>query len=362
MIIVDAHLDIAYNAHSFNRDYTQPAYRKRRQEDPNQVDIRQGGPGLASVGLQDGLLGRVAVVFGTIFVAPADAPALTRYPEPTYKDAREAHARGIWQLEYYERLADENEQIRLIKTAADLDAVLTTWDDDTPLHQRQQGLVILMEGADPILEPKQFAEWYERGLRAVGPAWGTTRYAHGNGDPGPLKPDGHELLAAMADTNALLDTSHLAEEAFFQAIDRYEGHIIASHSNPRKFRDSDRNLSDEQIRVLAERDGVMGVVAYNVFLHPHYKRGDKRGMVPFTRLLDAIDHICQVTGSAHHVGIGSDMDGGFGQESIPQGMGSNADLWWITTGLRERGYSETDIDAITSGNFLRKLRATLPNG
>jgi membrane dipeptidase len=217
-----------------------------------------------------------------------------------------------------------------------------------------------MEGADPIIEPKQFEEWYERGVRVVGPAWRATRYTAGTGEPGPLTKLGFELLDVLADANAVLDLSHMAEQAFFQALERYEGELIASHSNPRRFYDSDRNLSDEMIRLLAERDGVMGVVTYNRFLHRNWKRGDRRSEVPFTTIIDAIDHVCQVTGSAQHVGIGSDLDGGFGVESIPQGMDSVCDLWWITSGLRRRGYDEADIEAIAGGNFLRKLQAALP--
>lgn len=362
MILVDAHLDIAYNAISFNRDYRLPAYKTRAQEDPAAMDIRQGGPGLASVGLPDGLLARTAVVFATVFTMPDADKFFPLSTEPTYKNVQQAYDNGQRQLDYYERLTDDHEQLRLIRTAADLEAVLATWAPDAPMRGRQQGLVLLMEGADPIVAPEQFEEWYERGLRAVGPAWSTTRYAYGDGDPGPLTPLGYDLLEAMADANALLDTSHLAERAFFQALDAYPGPLMASHSNPRKFYDSERNLSDEQIRALAERDGVIGVVAYNVFLDAMYRRGDKRTAVPFTRLLDVIDHVCQVTGSAQHVGIGSDMDGGFGLESVPLGMGSNLDLWWITTGLRERGYAEADIEAVAGGNFLRKLGEALPRG
>lgn len=357
MIIVDAHQDIAYNAVSFNRDYTLPAYKKRRLE----VQTPSAkGPGRAMLGLPDALIGRVGVAFATLFVMPAESTFLAGYPQPYYRDARQAYDLASKQVDYYERLADDNEQVQLIKAGTDLDAVLATWEPDKPLTARQQGLVMLMEGADPIIEPKQFDEWYERGVRMVGPAWSKTRYSAGTGEPGTLTPLGFELLETMQDYNAILDLSHLAERAFFQAVDRYEGAMIASHSNPRRFRDSDRNLSDEMIRVLAERDGVMGIVLFNPFLHPQWRSGDSRSYVPFVRILDAIDHVCQVTGSAQHVGIGSDLDGGFGTEAAPQGVDTVMDLWWITTGLRKRGYTEADIEAIAGGNFLRKLREVLP--
>jgi len=267
---------------------------------------------------------------------------------------------ALRQLDIYERIADNHARVRLVKSQADLDAVLATWGPDTTVTEHEQGIVVLMEGADPIIEPKQFEEWYGRGVRVVGPAWQATRYSAGTGASGPLTPLGHALLDVMANVGALLDLSHMAERAYHEALERYEGPIIASHSNPRRFRDSDRHLSDDMIRLLAERDGVMGIVLFGPFLHSDWRTGERRSLIPFTTILDAIDHVCQVTGSAQHVGIGSDLDGGFGVNSIPAGMDTIADLWWLTGGLRKRGYSEADIEAIVGGNFIRKLRQSLP--
>lgn len=144
-----------------------------------------------------------------------------------------------------------------------------------------------------------------------------------------------------------------------QALEHYDGSIIASHSNPRRFRDSDRHLSDAMIRRLAERDGVIGVVMFNAFLLNGWRRSDGKRAVTLATVADAIDHVCQVTGSAAHVGLGSDFDGGFGAESIPAEIDTVADLWRITDVLLERGYSRDDITAIMGGNMLRKLREAL---
>jgi membrane dipeptidase len=250
----------------------------------------------------------------------------------------------------------------MVQTTADLERVLGTWADGKTESDHRQGLVLLMENADPILEPKQFDEWYERGVRIVGPAWQATRYCGGTGQPGPLTKLGYELLRVMADYNAILDVSHMAEEACLQALDAYEGIVIASHSNPRKFRNTDRHLTNEMIRKLAERDGVMGIVLYNAFLMDDYKKGDPKSKVPLSVVLDAIDMVCQLTGSSAHVGIGSDLDGGFGMEHIPEGLDSVTDLVKIGDGLKARGYSPADVEAILSGNMLRKLRQSLPAG
>src|SRR5262249_33982308 len=245
-------------------------------------------------------------------------------------------------------------------TQKDLEAVLATWGEGYDLHTHKVGLVLSMEGADPIGEPKAFEEWYERGVRAVGLAWSETRYSGGTNRPGPLPSLGRELLEVMQSYNAILDLSHIAEQAFFEAIDSYGGHIVASHSNPRRFRDSDRHLADTMIRRLAERDGVMGVVPFNVFLQTGWVKTDPKQNMPLDRVIGVIDHICQVTGSARHVGIGSDFDGGFGWENIPAEMDTVADLAMIGERLGKKGYTPEDVQAVMSGNFLRVLRAALP--
>jgi len=359
MIVVDAHEDIAYNALNYGRDYRLPTAETRRLETDVETIERRGR---ATVGLPDSLLGRVAVVFATLFVAPAEGNEDKPWAKITYKTPREANSLAMQQLDYYSRLADETEKVRLIQSEADLDAVLATWADDKGVGDHQQGLAILMEGADPILEPKQFEEWYERGVRLVGLAWEKTRYSGGTGHPGPLTREGRELLEIMASFNAILDLSHMSEHAYLEAVDSYEGIVIASHSNPRKFCNTDRHLSDRMIERLAERDGVMGIVPFNRFLSNRWKKGDPKSDIPMSVVVDAIDYVCQLTGSAAHVGIGSDFDGGFGLESIPDGMDSTSDLLNIGTALRARGYSEEDTAAILSGNMLRKLRQGLQPG
>ncbi|MCK6578458.1 MAG: membrane dipeptidase [Anaerolineae bacterium] len=355
MFIIDGHQDIAYNALYFGRDYRHSVGEKRARE--------AGGTypnGVATLGLPDALLGRVALVFSTIFTEPITSPVALSDLTPRYKTPREAYRYGLDQLDYYNRLADENDTIRLVRTQKELDAVVESWKPDKPAADRKLGFVLLMENGDPILEPRQFDEWYGRGIRLVGPAWAASRYCGGTGQPGGLTADGQALLDIMANYNAILDLSHMAEQAFLESLDRYTGTVIASHSNPRRFRSTDRHLSDEMILRLAERGGVMGIVLFNRFLSETWQKNDPKSGVPFATILDAIDYVCQLTGSAEHVGIGSDLDGGFGVESIPEGLDSVASLWEIGEGLRRRRYSESDIDKILSGNFLRKLRETLP--
>jgi membrane dipeptidase len=354
-IIVDAHQDIAYTM-LHGRDYRRSVAETRAREAGNE------GQALATLGLPDALRGGVGVVFATLFTEPAarrmnpDTP-----PSPvTYATPEQAYDAALRQWDVYQRMFDETPQLAPVTTSAELDAVLATWAEDAPEAKRRQGLVLLMENGDPIIEPPQFEEWWARGVRIVGPAWAASRYCGGTGEPGGLTALGEQLLEVMASFNAVLDLSHMAEDAYLQAVERYEGPIIASHSNSRRFRHSDRHLSDTMIRLLADRDGVIGTVLFNAFLKDGYSKTDSKDSVPFETVILAIDYVCQLTGSARHAGIGSDFDGGFGSQHIPAGFDTVADLAKVGDGLTARGYSDADVAAILSGNMLRKLREALP--
>lgn len=357
-IVVDAHLDIAWNALNLGRDFTLSAL-SRRQHETDPVFLSRYGQSM--VGLPDCLLGRVAVVNATIFVSPSWA---TMYPDEkiVYTTPDEAYRLALQQMDYYHRLADAQQRIRLIRTQAELDAVLATWAPGTEFADHRLGLVLLMEGADPILDPAQVEEWYARGLRIIGPAWTQTRYAGGTKAPGPLTDLGRALLEHMAALHMVLDLSHIDPGAAFECLDRYEGPVCATHANPLRFRPDrpDRNLSDDLIRAIAEHDGVVGIIPFNLFLLRDWALGDRKDAATLATVIAAIDHVCQVTGSARHVGIGSDFDGGFGASSAPLEFDTVADLRLIGAGLAARGYAPEDVTAVLSGNFLRIIRAGLP--
>ncbi|MDW8065638.1 MAG: membrane dipeptidase [Anaerolineae bacterium] len=356
MIIVDAHEDLAWNARSFRRDYTQSAYTTRQREEGTEIPRLSGR---CMLGLPEWLAGGVALIFGTIFVMPARRSRSSL--ERTYRTPEEAHAEGMAQLDYYEHLVDEHPRFCLINTQRDLEALLETWKEtlrDPDL--RKIGILRLMEGADPIRRPEEVIVWYERGVRIIGLAWGATRYAGGAGEPGPLTEEGRRLLKAMGELSIILDLSHMAERSFFEALDWYEGPVIASHSNPRAVVPGDRQLSDAMIRALADRDGVIGIALYNGMLKRDWTRGDPKEKVTVWDAVRAIDYVCQRVGDARHVGIGSDFDGGFGAESAPAEFDTVADLPKIAQALREAGFAEADVEAVMGGNWLRILRNGLP--
>lgn len=382
MLIFDAHEDLAWNIMSFGRDYTRSAQLTRRLEAGTTTPTRNDD---SVLGYPDYRRGQVAVVMGTLFVTPA------RYREGdwdkiVYEDDQQAHALYSRQLDSYDRLADQQpNRFRLLRTRHQLDAHLDEWrlapdwpppsDPAAGAHDLQTqppipapdgppvGIIIGMEGAEAIRDVGEVEWWYERGVRSIGPAWVGTRFCGGSREPGPLTGQGYALLERMATFNLTLDLTHMDEQAVLQALDVYEGPIIASHSNALSLLrglTSNRHLSDLVLRRIFERGGVVGVVMYNAFLKAGWRKGDRREEVGLERIVAQIDYMCQMAGSAAHVGLGSDFDGGFGLQSIPHDLDTIADLQKLVPLLVEKGYTESDIAAILSGNMLTLLRRAMP--
>jgi membrane dipeptidase len=342
LYVVDSHEDIAWNV-SLGRDFLEPAISWReRVNDGHKFGER-------SVTLPDLLASPVRLVIGTIFVLPARAASM--FEGVNYANSEEAYQQGLDQLRFYTRLAHEDDRVSLIRTQADLNAHLSAVEAGV----NKLGIIISMEGADPIRHPTELQEWVDEGLRLIGPSWRSTRYGGGTGEPGPVTPLGYELLAEMQRLGVILDVSHMAEETFYNALDAYRGPIIASHSNCRHFVNTDRQLSDDMLRRLIEREGVIGVVLYDKFLVPP-EEGRK------STLEDAVRHmsrICDLAGHTRAVAIGTDWDGGFGAESIPAPLRGLSDLPLLAEALLRHGFSEDDVRNIFHGNWVRALRRGL---
>jgi membrane dipeptidase len=361
-LIIDSHQDIAWNMLTFGRDYTRSVQETRQLEVGTPIPDINGD---ATVGWPEYQRGQVAVVFATLFAAPAKKREA--YDTVWYADHETAHRLYRDQVMVYRRLVDFHpDKFRHITSVSELDSVIEHWSGPSLNGEGHPvGLVYLMEGADGIRSPGELSAWYDLGLRLIGLAWAGTRYSGGTGEPGPLTPEGRELLAAMADYNFLLDLSHMDEAAALESLERYEGPVMATHANCAalmKGADTNRHLSDRVIEGLIEREGVIGLIPLNAFLKVGWlrKSGSRREEVPLDALIAHIDHICQIAGDSLHAGIGSDFDGGFGRQSIPPELDSIADLPLIGSGLKARGYGETDIENILGSNWLRFLRRNLP--
>lgn len=361
-IIVDAHQDLAWNILNFGRDYTRAA-RETRALEIGSLAVEQNGDTL--LGWDDYQRGRVAVIFSTLFASPARR-RVGEWERIVYPDTDYAAARKLYwtQLETYHRLTDDHpDKFTLLASRADLERTLNHWR--SPADGHPVGLLPLMEGADAIRHPSELAAWWDFGLRVIGLAWTGTRYCGGTREPGPLTDEGRVLLKALADFPFLLDLSHMDEPAALESLDRYGGPVIATHGNCLALLpgvDTNRQFSDRVIRGVIQRGGVVGAVPFNVFLKAGWSltSGSGREEVSLSVLADHIDHICQLAGNVNHAGIGSDFDGGFGLQSVPHEMDTIADLHKLSDFLTPRGYSDSDIEAILGGNWIRCLRESLP--
>ena len=361
-LIIDSHQDLAWNMLTFGRDYTRSVQETRRLEAGTTVPAINGD---STVGWPEYQRGQVAAVFSTLYATPAKKKEATDIV--WYADAETAHRLYQDQIDVYRKLADSHpDKFRLVSSAKELDSVIEHWSKPTLNGEGHPvGLIYLMEGADGIRSPHELGEWYDMGLRLIGLAWAGTRYCGGTSEPGPLTPEGRELIAAMADYNFVLDLSHMDEAAALESLERYEGPVMATHANCAalmKGADTNRHLPDHVIEGLVERDGVIGLIPLNTFLKVGWlrKNGSRRDEVPLDVLIAHIDHICQIAGDSLHAGIGSDFDGGFGVQSIPPELDSIADLQVISSGLVKRGYNGLDVENILGGNWLRFLRRNLP--
>ncbi|MFT2718880.1 dipeptidase [Deinococcus sp. A31D244] len=292
--LIDGHLDLAMNALD-GRDLTLPLDALRAADPvPDQT---------ATVTLPELRAAQVRVCFGTLFALPrsADTPG-------GYTDQAGARAQALAQLDEYHRLQDAG-HLTLLTSAAAVKAHLDTLD--APL-----GVVLLMEGADPIRDAGDLPFWVERGVRVIGPAWGRTRYAGGTDAPGPLTPAGVDLVTAMRDLNVTLDASHLDDHAFWDAA-QIGPRLIATHANSRALVPGNRHLTDDMARAIASTDGVIGLVLLNRFIQPLPEGSLDR--VPLAGLADHARHYADLIGW-DRVALGTDLDGGFGAEKTPAGI------------------------------------------
>ncbi len=332
MTIIDAHLDIAYNA-VHGRDVLLPASQQKTDEG-----------GIPTVGLPDLRQAGVRLVCATIFCEPSIDG------KPGYTTPDEAHEMAQRQARWYLAQSQE-EQFNIITTPGSLEL------DESPFPDAID-TIILMEGADAIRSPAEIPIWHDLGVRIVGLAWKRTRYAGGTGAPGPLTPEGVALVRELDTYGMIHDTSHLAEESFWDLVNLTGGPLIASHSNCRGIVPTDRQLTDDMIRAIGQREGIIGINFFDKFLLPPEEYGKRRATL--ADVAAHVSYICDVLGDAHHIGLGTDMDGGLGREQIPVEIQSSADLPRVADALSKANFSDPDIAAIMGGNWMRFFRNALP--
>lgn len=351
MFILDAHLDLSMNAIDWNRDLRWSVEEIRTYE-KGMTDL----PGRAAntVSLDAMRKGNVGVCVAT---------QIARYvkkdnPLPGWNSPQQAWAQTQAQLAWYLEMEAIGE-MKQIRNVNELDSHLEYWNDSDDCN-KAIGFILSLEGADSIVSMEHLHKAHAYGLRAIGPAhYGPGTYAFGTDSVGGIGEKGKELLREIEKLNLILDATHLCDQSFWEAMEVYNGAVWASHNNCRALVDHNRQFSDEQIKELLKRNAVIGVVMDTWMMVPNWVRGKstpKSMDASLKQVVDNIDHICQLAGNTSQVGIGSDLDGGFGLEQSPHDIDTIADLQKIPELLKARGYSEKDIQGIMHGNFLRFLR------
>jgi membrane dipeptidase len=340
----------------------------REREDPVRRGISQHADSLerrkgiddkhytVTVTLPEMRKGHVGIMLSTI-MARVMAPSVASHN--SVRTQGTAYARGQSHLHYYNALAREGE-ITFIKNSADLDACVESWQNPTP--ETPVGLILTAESSDPILGPDQVQEWWDAGLRSVSLThFGANTYGHGSGTLGGLYPPAYPLLDALKDVGMILDLTHAADLTFWQILDYWDGPVHASHCNCRALTPGQRHLSDEMIKAITDRDGVLGMVFAEQMLSPTWSWDDPTthyttATRPMKSVVEHIDHICQLTGNADHVAFGTDLDGGYGKELAPTDYNTIEDLQRFPSILEENGYNAEDIDKICHGNLIRLFK------
>jgi membrane dipeptidase len=357
MFTIDAHLDLSMNALEWNRDLRRPlseinAREKQLSDKPDR--------GKAVVSLPELRKGNIGLVVATQigrYVAPEN-------PLPGWHSPEQAWAQTQGQLSWYKTMEEDGQMVQ-ISDLQSLEKHIALWNDGRPSEGKPVGYILSLEGADSIVTLKHLERAYDGGLRAIGPAhYGPGRYANGTDATGKMDRQGLELLKEIERLGMILDATHLCDDAFWQAMDNFNGHVWASHNNCRALVNHNRQYSDQMIKELVSRGAVIGAALDAWMMVPGWVRGQStpKGMnCNLEVMIDHIDHICQIAGNALHTGLGTDLDGAFGREQCPYDLETIADLQKIPDLLKARGYTGADIENLMHGNWLRFLRAAWKN-
>jgi len=350
-LILDAHLDLAMNALEWNRDLTRPLDEIRKREAGLTDKPDRGNGTVCLPEMRRGGIGLCVATQIARYVKPGNSL-------PGWHSPEQAWAQTQGQLAWYSAMEEAGELMQ-IRDAAGLEQHLQLWQNNPP-NNAPVGYILSLEGADSILTLKHLERSYVQGLRALGPAhYGSGTYAQGTDATGGLGPRGRELLKEMERLGIILDVTHLCDESFWEALDHFHGRLWASHSNCRALVPHNRQFSDEQIKALIQRGAVIGGVLDAWMMMPGWVRGKTTPQtvgLKLERLIDHIDHVCQLAGNARHSGIGSDLDGAFGREQTPADLETIADLSRLPAMFSTRGYADEDVKRIMHGNFIQFLK------
>ena len=309
MLIIDGHTDAILDVHHGRRDFFE-------RGSNGHVDLPR---------LKEGGVGAVALALFTTDDHVADATAHTRALLETFERLVTAgrglvHARSASDIE---RSAADG-TVAAFATIEGGEAIGTSIDT---LHEFRDGGVVLMT-----------LTWNRRNAIARG--------VHGDGDDG-LSDFGRDVVREMERIGMIVDVSHLSDRAFSDVLAAVTRPVVASHSNLRAICDHPRNLTDDQMRAIAERGGLVGLTFAGLFVDP------KPEKVTIERVFEHLDRMIDLAG-IDHVGIGTDFDGF--ADSYGLVMPDCTGLPLIARGMVDRGYSSDDVEKVMGRNWLRVIR------
>ena len=326
-----------------------------------------------------------------------DIPRMRRGHVSAIFLATNPNSRRLSGIESVRRALEEIDAIRQETRRHPSDLMLATSADHI-LAARKQGRIAVLIGLEGghIIDSSLavLRSFFELGGRYMTLAHFThTPWADSSGQPpahNGLTEFGREVVREMNRLGMMVDVSHASDKTFYDALETSTAPVIASHSSCRVFSNHVRNMSDDMLRALAKKGGVIHINYYNVYLDQGFadryagltaektredqiesefsnqprRRGPelrklnaqriaKLGRVPFSRLLDHFEHAAKVAG-IDHIGLGSDFDGVIDQ--LPEGMEDISKIPNLVRGLMERGFSDADIEKILGGNTLRVMR------
>ena len=365
MLIIDGDYPMAVLAVRKQRDLTLPIEEVRAAEDHF--------PGHPESPDSETMASLPELRRGEVAAALVKIASYIRWPGYSYGDVRSdelAYAAGQGQLAYY-RVLESQGEARLLKTRGEFSDHMRLWLDATDYKDLPVGMVIGMEGADPIAWPQQVHEWWENGLRVVSlSCYGISRYSHGTGTgtEGGLLDGAEELLGEMESLGMILDVTHTSDESIRQALDAFSGPVIASHQNCRALVPGERQFPDELLTRIIDRGAVIG---HSIDAHMLWRPGIDWANVPDTLpfakedvtlddFVDHVDHVCQLAGDSLHSAIGGDTDGQGGAGNAPKEIDTVADYQKVADVLDHRGYSESDIENVMYRNWQRYFETWLP--